>query len=298
MRILAIVAAILAAVLVVLALTGTYTVRETEQALVLRLGEPVRVVNEAGDPDAGLHFKAPFVDEVVLLEKRNIEFDMAPEEIQAADQERLVVDAFLRYRIIDPLRLYQTVRNEAGAQLRLRSIMDDSLRGVIASIPSQDVISGRRAEMMERVQSSVEGQVANQTLGIDVVDVRILRADLPTAIEERVFERMRSEREQEAARIRAEGEQAGQEIRADADRQASIIRAEARAESERIRGAGDARRNAIYAGAYGVDPEFFAFYRSMIAYEQTLRDGTPMVLPPDSEFFRYFRSETGTFDDQ
>ncbi len=298
MRILAIVAAILAAVLVVLALTATYTVRETEQALVLRLGEPVRVVNEAGDPDAGLHFKAPFVDEVVLLEKRNIEFDMAPEEIQAADQERLVVDAFLRYRIIDPLRLYQTVRNEAGAQLRLRSIMDDSLRGVIASIPSQDVISGRRAEMMERVQSSVEGQVANQTLGIDVVDVRILRADLPTAIEERVFERMRSEREQEAARIRAEGEQAGQEIRADADRQASIIRAEARAESERIRGAGDARRNAIYAGAYGVDPEFFAFYRSMIAYEQTLRDGTPMVLPPDSEFFRYFRSETGTFDDQ
>lgn len=209
-----------------------------------------------------------------------------------------MVDAFLRYRIVDPLRLYQTVRNEAGAQLRLRSIMDDSLRGVIASIPSQDVISGRRAELMERVQASVEAQVANQTLGIDVVDVRILRADLPTAIEERVFQRMRSEREQEAAGIRAEGEQAAQEIRADADRQAAIIRAEARAESERIRGEGDAQRNAIYAEAYGADPEFFAFYRSMIAYEQTVRDGTPMVLPPDSEFFRYFRSETGTTDDQ
>ena len=298
MRILGIGAAILAAIFIVLALTGTYTVRETEQALVLRLGEPVRVVNEAGDEDPGLHFKVPFVDEVVFLEKRNIEFDMAPEEIQAADQERLVVDAFLRYRIVDPLRLYQTVRNEAGAQLRLRSIMDDSLRGVIASIPSQDVISGRRAELMERVQASVEAQVANQTLGIDVVDVRILRADLPTAIEERVFQRMRSEREQEAAGIRAEGEQAAQEIRADADRQAAIIRAEARAESERIRGEGDAQRNAIYAEAYGADPEFFAFYRSMIAYEQTVRDGTPMVLPPDSEFFRYFRSETGTTDDQ
>ena len=298
MRILGVLAAILAAALIVLALTSTYTVRETEQALVLRLGEPVRVVNEAGDEDPGLHFKVPFVDEVVFLEKRNVEFDMAPEEIQAADQERLVVDAFLRYRIVDPLRLYQTVRNEAGAQLRLRSIMDDSLRGVIASIQSQDVISGRRAELMERVQASVEAQVANQTLGIDVVDARILRADLPTSIEERVFQRMRSEREQEAAGIRAEGEQAAQEIRADAERQASIIRAEARAESERIRGEGDAQRNRIYAEAYGADPEFFAFYRSMIAYEQTVRDGTPMVLPPDSEFFRYFRSETGTTDDQ
>lgn len=278
---------------VIAAFTATFTVSETQQALVLRVGEPIDAVNEPGDPDPGLHFKAPFVDEVVFIEKRNLEFDMAPEEIQAADQERLVVDSFLRYRIVDPLRFFQTVRTEEGARERLRSIMDDSLRGVIASIPSNEVISGRRAELMERVQNAVEAQVANQQLGIEVVDVRILRADLPQQIADRVFERMRSERQQEAARIRAEGEQAAQEIRANADRQATIIRAEARAEAERTRGEGDARRNAIYAEAYGRDTEFFEFYRSMLAYESAVRQGTPIVIPPDSEFFEYFRSERG-----
>lgn len=285
---------ILIVVAAIVALMATYTVRETQQALVLRLGEPVGVVNQPGNDDAGLHFKMPFLDEVVFLEKRNIEFDMAPEEIQAADQERLVVDSFLRYRIVDPLRFYQTVRNEDGARARLRSIMDDSLRGVIASIPSNEVISGRRSELMERVQAAVEAQVANQQLGINVVDVRILRADLPQQIADRVFQRMESERQQEAARIRAEGEQAAQEIRADADRQATIIRAEARAEAERTRGDGDARRNAIYAQAYGRDVEFFEFYRSMLAYESAFREGTPIVIPPDSEFFEYFRDEQGT----
>jgi len=278
---------------VIAALLATYTVRETQQALVLRLGEPVGVVNEPGNPNPGLHFKIPLMDEVVFLEKRNIEYDMAPEEIQAADQERLVVDSFLRYQIVDPLRFYQTVRNESGARARLRSIMDDSLRGVIASIPSDEVISGQRAAMMDRVQSAVEAQVANQQLGIDVVDVRILRADLPQQIADQVFERMRSERQQEAARIRAEGEQAAQEIRADADRQATIIRAEARAEAERTRGEGDARRNAIYAEAFGRDTEFFEFYRSMLAYESAFREGTPIVIPPDSEFFEYFRDQEG-----
>ena len=278
---------------VIAAFTATFTVSETQQALVLRVGEPIDAVNEPGDPDPGLHFKAPFVDEVVFIEKRNLEFDMAPEEIQAADQERLVVDSFLRYRIVDPLRFFQTVRTEEGARERLRSIMDDSLRGVIASIPSNEVISGRRAELMERVQNAVEAQVANQQLGIEVVDVRILRADLPQQIADRVFERMRSERQQEAARIRAEGEQAAQEIRANADRQATIIRAEARAEAERTRGEGDARRNAIYAEAYGRDTEIFEFYRSMLAYESAVRQGTPIVIPPDSEFFEYFRSERG-----
>ena len=291
MRILTIVFGVIIAIAVIVGLTATYTVSEREQALVLRLGEPVDAVNEPGDEDPGLHFKAPFVDEVVFIEKRNIEFDMAPEEILAGDQQRLVVDAFLRYRIVDPLRFFQTVRNEAGAQLRLRSIMDDALRGVIASIPSQDVISGQRAELMDRVQAAVEGQVANQQIGIDVVDVRILRADLPDQIANQVFNRMSAERRQEAALIRAEGDQVAQEIRADADRQAAIIRAEARAESERIRGDGDAQRNAIYAVAYGQNPEFFAFYRSMIAYEQAVREGTPMILPPDSEFFEYFRAQ-------
>jgi membrane protease subunit HflC len=274
-------------------LQSVYTVNEREQALILRLGEPVGAVNTIADPDPGLHFKVPFIMDVLIFDKRNVEFDMQPEEIQASDQVRLVVDAFLRYRVVNPLRFYQTVRDENGAQLRLRSIMDDSLRGVIASIPSQDVISGQRAELMERVQEAVEVQVATQDLGIEVIDVRILRADLPQQIAERVFQRMRSEREQEAARIRAEGEQQATEIRADANREALIIEAEARADGERLRGAGDGRRNAIYAEAYGRDPEFFAFYRSMLAYEQAVQDGTPIVIPPDSEFFRYFRNEDG-----
>jgi len=279
-------------VVVFIGLQSIYTVNEREQALILRLGEPVESVNENGD-DAGLHLKLPFIMDVLKFDRRNIEFDMQEEEIQASDQVRLVVDAFLRYRIVDPLRFYQTVRDERGAQLRLRSIMDDSLRGVIASIPSQDVISGQRAALMERVQAQVEGQVETQNLGIEVIDVRILRADLPQQIAEQVFQRMRSEREQEAARIRAEGEQEATEIRADADRQATIIQAEARAESERIRGEGDAQRNAIYATAYSRDVEFFEFYRSMQAYELAIQNGTPIVIPPDSEFFEYFRSQSG-----
>ena len=278
---------------VFIGLQSVYTVNEREQALLIRLGEPVGAVNQPGFEDPGLHFKLPFIMDVVIFDKRNLEFDMQPEEIQAADQVRLVVDAFLRYRITNPLRFYQTVTNEVGAEARLRSIMDDSLRGVIASIPANDVISGQRAELMDRVQARVESQVATQDLGIEIVDVRILRADLPQQIANRVFDRMRSERQQEAARIRAEGEQLATEIRADATRQATIIRAEARAESERIRGAGDARRNEIYALAYNRDPEFFTFYRSMLAYEETIIDGTPIVIPPDSEFFRYFRTQAG-----
>lgn len=270
-----------------------FVVNERQSALILQFGDPVGVVNEMGADNAGLHFKTPFVTQVIYFEKRNIEFDMQPEEIQAADQERLVVDAFLRYRISDPLRFYQTVRDEQGVRGRLRSIMNDSLRGVIASIPSQDVISGQRSELMDRVQLAVEDQVRTQDLGIDVIDVRILRADLPPTITERVFQRMRSEREQEAAGIRARGEQVSQEIRAEADRDASIIEAEARADAQRLRGEGDAQRNAIYAQAYNRDPEFFAFYRSMLAYEEAIQTGTPIVIPPNSEFFEYFGRENG-----
>jgi membrane protease subunit HflC len=269
-----------------------YTVNERQSALILRVGEPVRVINQVGTDQAGLHFKLPW-ESVTYFDRRNIEFDMDAEEIQAADQERLVVDAFLRYRIDDPLRFYQTVRDENGAGGRLRSIMNDSLRGVIASIPSQDVISGQRSALMVRVQEAVESQVRTQDLGIDVIDVRILRADLPPTIAEQVFLRMRSEREQEAEGIRAQGDQAAQEIRAEADRDARIIVAEARADAQRLRGEGDARRNAIYAEAYNRDQEFFSFYRSMLAYENAIQSGTPIVIPPNSEFFEYFGREDG-----
>ncbi len=290
-RILPIVLGVLVIAGIILFLTATYTVSETRQALVVRFGDPIAVVNEQGDEDPGLHFKSPFVDEVIFFDKRNLEFDMNPAEILAADQERLVVDAFLRYRIINPLRVYQTVRDERGLRQRLGAIMDDSVRGVIASIQSNEVISGQRAELMDRIEAAVDEQVRNQDLGIQVIDVRILRADLPQQIAERVFERMRSERQQEASLLRAEGEEIAREIRANADREVEVLLANARAESERIRGDGDARRNSIYAAAYGKDPEFFAFYRSMLAYEQAVREGTPIVLPPDSEFFEYFRAQ-------
>ncbi|MGY6662063.1 MAG: protease modulator HflC [Glycocaulis sp.] len=285
---------VLLVIAVIVGLSATYTVSERESALVLRLGNPVAVINEPGDEEPGLHFKIPFVDDVLHFDKRNVEFNLAPAEILAADQERLVVDAFLRYRIVNPLRVYQTVRDERGLQQRLSAIMDDSLRGVIASIPSSEVISGQRAQVMNRIRLAAEAQVATQDLGIQVIDVRILRADLPQQIADRVFERMRSERQQEAQLIRSQGEERARQIRAEADREAVVILANARAEAERIRGEGDGRRTAIFAEAYGQDPDFFAFYRSMLAYDLALRDNTPIIVSPDSEFFRYFQNQAGT----
>lgn len=292
MKLLTIIIGALIAALVLAYATATYTVSETQSALVLRFGDPVRVTNEIGDDDPGLHLKLPWED-VLFFDRRNIEFDMRPQQLQAGDQERLEVDAFLRYRVVDPLRFFQTVRTEDGARARLSTIMEDALRAVVGSIPSQDVISGQRAELMDRVEASVDTATNRANLGVEVIDVRILRADLPDEVEERVFQRMRSEREQEASRIRAVGEERAREIRAAADREATVILANARAEADRIRGEGDAQRNRIYAEAYGRDEEFFRFYRSMIAYENALRDGTPIVVPPDSEFFQYFRSERG-----
>jgi len=269
-------------------LNALYTVDEREQALIVRFGERVDEVNEVGDEDPGLHFKVPVIDRVYRFDKRNIEFNMRPAEILASDQERLIVDAFLRYRIVNPLRFFQTVQTQAGAEARLSPIMQDSLRGVIASLPSSEVVSGQRAALMVRVRDAVESQVAGQNLGIEVIDVRILRADLPPQIANQVFQRMISERNQQARGIRAEGSEQAQQIRAQADREAQVLEAQAQAEAERIRGDGDAQRNAIYAEAYGRDPEFFGFYRSMIAYEAAIQRGTPIVIPPDSEFFEYF----------
>ena len=294
MRFLSVAILVLAGVALLVALTATFTVSEREQALVLRFGQVVDEINEPGDENPGLHFKLPIIDQVIRFDKRNLEFDMRPAEILASDQERLVVDAFLRYRIINPRRVYETTLDETGLVDRLRPIMDDSLRGVIASIESNEVISGQRAELMDRIEASVRSQVANQNLGIEVIDVRILRADLPQQIANQVFQRMRSEREQQAQLIRSEGEEEAREIRATAEREATVIRANAQAEADRIRGEGDAERNRIYAAAYGQDPEFTAFYLSLIAYENAIRDNTPIVIPPESEFFRYFQGQLGT----
>ena len=227
MRMFLISAAVLLGLGGIIAATATYTVAETEQALILRFGTAVDAINEPGDENPGLHFRAPFVDNVIKYDKRNLEFDLPPEEILDVDQERIVVDAFLRFKITNPLRIYQTVRDERGLRDRLRPIMQDSVRGVIASVSGTEVISGQRAELMDRIESAVAVQVANQDLGIAVIDVRIKRADLPQQITEQVFQRMRSERQQQAQLIRSQGNETARQIRADAERQATVIVANA-----------------------------------------------------------------------
>lgn len=283
---------LLAAIAAVGLWLSVFTVNEQEQALVLQFGQVVDTVNEVAEPDPGLHFKLPW-QQVRVFDRRNLELDMDAAEIQASDQVRLVVDAFLRYRIVDTERFYESVRDERIGANRLEGIMTNSLRAVIASIPSSDVISGQRAELMNRIQVAVENQVEAGNFGIEVIDVRILRADLPQAIADGVFNRMRSVRAQEAEAKRAQGRADAAEIQADANRQATVIVAEAERQAQQIRGLGDAQRNSIYAAAYGRDAEFFNFYRSMQAYEVAIQNGTPIVIPPDSEFFEYFSSQTG-----
>lgn len=267
-----------------LAFSAVYTVHQSEQVLVLRFGEPIRVVREPG-----LNFKVPFVDGIVRIDRRILDLDMPAQEVIASDQKRLVVDAFARYRVSDPLRFYQTVGTVAAANNRLATFTNSGLRRVLGESTFEQVVRDIRPELMGRIREGVNAQA--NALGITVVDVRIRRADLPEQNSQAIFERMQTEREREAAEIRAQGGEAAQRIRSRADRDVTVIIAEANREGERVRGEGDGQRNAIYAAAYGQDQEFFAFYRSMQAYEQSLGTAdTRFVLSPDSEFFRYFGS--------
>ncbi len=314
----------LSIVLLVLVLGGGFVASQTfyivdvaQQAVVTRLGNPISELNEPGSEEAGLHFKAPFFDTVVFFDKRNLNFDVPTEEIQVAGQERIVVDAFARYRITRPLRFYQSVRDEAGLENRLEPIMDASIRGVLGGTDPSDIVSGRRAELMGEIlviaNSQAEGRAAeaeidqanDEDLGIEIIDVRIRRADLPEANAERVFTRMNTEREQAASLIRAGGQERAQTIRAQAEREREEILATANQAGLEIRGQADARRNAVYAAAYGRDVEFFNFYRSMEAYRRSLGQGTEgdanaptgkttLLLSPDSDFFRYFADESGS----
>jgi membrane protease subunit HflC len=254
--------------------SALFAVPQTHQALVLQFGEPQRVINLNGD-DAGLKIKVPFVQQHVLYDRRIL--DLAPSnssEVVTADQERLEVSAFARWRIIGPLRFYQAVRNERVARDRLESLLEASLRRVLGSAQSGDIISGRRAQLMAAIRAELNRET--RALGIDVVDVKIRAADLPQANQERVFQRMQSEREQAAARVRAEGDRQAQEIRGGADRE----------------------RAKIIADSFGQDPGFAAFYRSMQAYERALPQGTTIVTSPDSDFFRFFQSRGGGGDGQ
>lgn len=274
-----------------------FIVRVNEQALVLQFGSPQKVINQPnGKYGPGLYFRVPVAETVDYFDKRILDLDTPPLEVIVSDKKRLVVDAFARYRIVDPLLFYQAVRTEDGVQTRLRPIVESTLRGVLGASSFMDVVRDRRGELMDRITKQVN--VEGKQFGLEVVDVRIKRADLPDENQKSVFERMRAERQKEAAEIRAEGAGAANRIKADADRQRTIILAEATRDAERIRGEGDAERNRIFAEAYGRDPGFFAFYRSMQAYEAAMKGGkgagqTRMLLSPDNEFFRYFNDPKG-----
>jgi modulator of FtsH protease HflC len=275
-------------VVVIVGYSSVFTVDQTEQALVVRLGEPVGVVT-----DPGLHFKAPFVDTVIPIDKRILDLENPSQEVIASDQKRLVVDAFARYRIKTPLRFYQSIGSIQAANIQLTTILNASLRRVLGEVTFIQVVRDEREALMNRIRDQVDKEA--DAYGIQVVDVRIRRADLPEQNSQAVYQRMQTERQREAAEFRAQGGQKAQEIRSNADREATVIVAEANSTAEQVRGDGDGERNRLFAEAYGKDPDFFAFYRSMNAYENGLKStDTRFLLRPDSEFFKFFGSASGT----
>lgn len=290
------VAYVVAALAVLILASQTFfVVDQRQQALVVALGDPVRVINAPGRNEAGLHLKVPFFQQVFKFDRRNIALEADKEEIITAGQERLVVDAFIRYRISDPLQFYRTLRDETTAADRIERLVNSSLRQVLGAASATDIISGRRAQLMQQAKLDVARRAKASRLGIEVIDLRIRRADLPTSNREAVFRRMSTSRQQVAAQLRAQGEQRKREIIAEADKEVAITLATAREQQGQIMGEGDALRTRIFANSFGKDPSFAAFFRSMQAYEQSLGDGqTTMVLSPDSAFFRYFeRGPTG-----
>ena len=274
-------------VALIVGMNATFTVHQTQTALVLQLGNPVRAIFEAG-----LHFKLPFIQNVEYYDKRILDLDPPIQTVILSDRKRIDVDSFARYRIVDPLEF----KKKAVTIDNFRSVfggrLNSAVRAEVAKVALFDMVSGKRVQVMQRITSILKSQEAE--FGIVVVDVRIGRTDLPEDISNDVYNRMRSEREREASLLRAEGDELKQRIVADADRQMTIIIAEATRQAEILRGAGDAERNRILGDAYGVDPEFFAFYLSMEAYRSALGDdNTTMVLSPDSAFFRFFGDITG-----
>jgi len=282
-------------VIALIAANTFYVVDQTHEAIVLRFGQPIRVINAPGENNAGLQLKDPFLENAILFDKRIQLLDTNQEaEVLASDQRRLLVDAFLRYRISDPLQYYKTLRDDQTAQDRLDRMVTSSLREVLGTATSTDIISGRRNQLMAQARAEVTAQAKASKLGIDVIDLRIKRADLPPANEAAIFRRMQTNRQQEAARIKAIGEQHKLEIMAEADKEVQVTLATAQEEAESTRGEGDSKRAVIFAGSFGRDPKFAAFYRSLQAYEASLGQGdTTMVLSPDSDFFKYFKNGPG-----
>ncbi len=273
-------------------MSALFTVNQTQQALVLQFGEPKRTIQEPG-----LAFKLPFIQDVEYYERRVLSLiPQDAEEVILADQKRLQVDAFARYRIADPLLFYQTVRNEFGARARLESIIDSSVRRVLGKETLASILTGERIEINGSIRDEVNNSVT--ALGIEIIDVRLRRADYPEATSQNIFNRMKSEREREAREFRATGEEEAQKIRADAEKTRTVIVAEAQRSAQELRGSGDSEAIRIYAESFGRDPEFFSFYRSMQAYRESMGEesNTSMVISPNSSFFRFFKDKAGTGD--
>ncbi|HMB77394.1 MAG TPA: protease modulator HflC [Kiloniellaceae bacterium] len=266
---------------------AAFTVYETEQVIVMQFGEPKEVYTEPG-----LHWKIPIVQDLARYDKRVLNLDPPVEKLLLADQKRLLVDSFSRYRIANPLLFFQTVRTEGTVRQRLGGIVNASLREVLGTTTLATMLSDEREGLLERIVEIVNRQA--KSLGIEIVDIRIRRADLPDEVSQQVYDRMKSEREREAKEFRAQGFEVAQRIKASADREATVIKAEAQRESEILRGQGEGERTRILNGAFGKDPDFFSFYRSMQAYEASLADdSTYMVLSPESDFFKFFEDSQG-----
>jgi membrane protease subunit HflC len=288
--------AVILIIAVIISYSTFFTVNQTQQALVVRLGKPVWVITEPG-----LNVKVPFVDSVIYIDKRILNVESTAQEITLSSQdnssraelvgERLVVDAFVRYRITDALKYYQTV-GASGADGQLSILLNSALRRVLGAATLIDVVRDKRDELMAKMRDQIDRDA--KPFGIEIVDVRIRRADLPPKNSQAVYQRMQTERQREAAEFRAQGSQKSQEIRAKADRDVTVLLAEALSHAEQIRGQGDSERNRIFADAYTRDPDFFAFYRTMQAYDKSMQRGdTHLVLKPDSDFFRFFSDPSG-----
>jgi modulator of FtsH protease HflC len=274
--------------LVMALLNSAFIVPQTSSALVFQFGKVSRPPITA----PGLYFKWPFIETVNLIDNRVLDNDLSPQEVLASDQKNLVVDAFTRYRITDPLKFYQSLNNVRAANLTLERIINARMRSVLAGASTSQIIDKDRSRLMDRIQDEVNKET--QSLGITVVDVRLSRVELPRETSQAVFQRMKTDREREAAELRAQGAEAAQTVRARADRDVQVITGEANRKSEEFRGEGDANKNRIFAEAFGRDPDFFRFYRSMQAYETGLKQGdTRLILSPNSEFFRYFNDASG-----
>ena len=269
-------------VIAVVAFFSIFIVKEVNQAIVLQFGDPKKIILKPG-----LNFKLPFIQNVVFLDKRILNLDAPPEEVIASDQKRLIVDAFARFQIVDPLKFYISVGNERVARSRLSTIINSRIRSVLGTQRLQTLLSEDRTKQMSLIQEGVNNEA--EKFGIKIIDVRIKRADLPQANSDAIFARMQTERNREAKEFRAKGAEMAITITSTADKEVTVILADAQKKSEIMKGEGDGARNKIFADAFGQDPEFFAFYRAMQAYEKALIGGeTSLVLSPDSEFFKFF----------